>query len=221
MIDHIKKGTPIAKVEQNSELKQMEGTYNQLSIHKYENNDSLILKNTPEIIIQDSQRKPLLEKPKISQELENRYKSCTGCKEDSISKLQKEVVVIPEDLTLLAPGEEISLDFASLGNKKYLIIKDKISGFLDVRETKNQTVSEGTKYTHDFIFTYGLPYRVEDWIGRLGPSNILNNHGRHILLHAAEDKECKSWFLVLRRLSNQYGLPDPLLVIQSPTSKCK
>ena len=37
----------------------------------------------------------------------------------------------------------------------------------------------------------------------------------------AEDKNCKSWFLVLRRLSNQYGMPDPLLVLQSPTSKCK
>ena len=36
-----------------------------------------------------------------------------------------------------------------------------MSGFLDVRETKNQTVAEATKYTHGFIFTYGLPHRVK------------------------------------------------------------
>ena len=56
-------------------------------------------------------------------------------------------------------------------------------------------------------------------IGRLGPSNILNNHGRFILLSANHDQTSKSWFLALRQLCHQYSLPDPLLVLQSPLSK--
>ena len=49
-----------------------------------------------------------------------RYKSCAKCKEESISKMQKDVLVILDDFTLHAPGEEMSLDFASLGKKKIL-----------------------------------------------------------------------------------------------------
>ena len=58
-------------------------------------------------------------------------------------------------------------------------------------------------------------------IARLGPENILHNHGRFILLSAKEDQPCKSWFLELRVLCLQYSLPDPLIVLQSPLSKLR
>ena len=53
-------------------------------------------------------------------------------------------------------------------------------------------------------------------IARLGPLNILHSHGRHILLSAKGDVPCKSWFLLVRTLCQQYNLPDPLLTLQSP-----
>ena len=53
-------------------------------------------------------------------------------------------------------------------------------------------------------------------IARLGPENILHKHGRHILLSASEKSPSKSWFLSMRLLSQKYGLPDPLLILQSP-----
>ena len=55
-------------------------------------------------------------------------------------------------------------------------------------------------------------------IARLGPTNILHQHGRHLLLSAKPDSPSKSWFLTLRQLSAKYGLPDPLLILQSPPS---
>ena len=58
-------------------------------------------------------------------------------------------------------------------------------------------------------------------IARLGSENILHNHGRHILLSIREDQPCKSWFLDVRKLCQQYSLTDPLLVLQSPTSANK
>ena len=77
--------------------------------------------------------------PTISKEIEETYKACDSCKEESISKMQKKATLVPDDLTLLAPGEEICLDFASMGTKKFLIIKDRMTGFLSVKQTKNQT----------------------------------------------------------------------------------
>ena len=57
-------------------------------------------------------------------------------------------------------------------------------------------------------------------IARLGPKHILNKHGRHVLLSATESSSIKSsWFLHVRVLSQKYGLPDPLTILQSAPSK--
>ena len=57
-------------------------------------------------------------------------------------------------------------------------------------------------------------------IARVGSQNILHQHGRHILLSADQYSTKKSsWFLSLREISRKYGLPDPLLVLQSPPTK--
>jgi hypothetical protein len=53
-------------------------------------------------------------------------------------------------------------------------------------------------------------------IARLGPCNILHQHGRHILLLS---RPGKSWFIQLRSICLQYDLPDPLLILQTPPSK--
>ena len=53
-------------------------------------------------------------------------------------------------------------------------------------------------------------------IARLGPSCILGKLGRQALLAADNPK---SWFLVVRLLTQQYGLQDPLLVLQAPDTR--
>ena len=53
-------------------------------------------------------------------------------------------------------------------------------------------------------------------ISRLGPSNILHQHGSHVLLNPNGDNVTNSWFANCRIVSQQYALPDPLLILQSP-----
>ena len=53
-------------------------------------------------------------------------------------------------------------------------------------------------------------------IARLGPGNILHQHGVNVLLSA---KPVKSWFTSIRSVCQQYNLQDPLLSLQSPLSK--
>ena len=53
-------------------------------------------------------------------------------------------------------------------------------------------------------------------IARLGPSNILHQHGLHTFLNPDQRNVSMSWFAGLRSISSQYNLPDPLLVLQSP-----
>jgi hypothetical protein len=53
-------------------------------------------------------------------------------------------------------------------------------------------------------------------IARLGENSILQQLGRQVLLSNGRGK---SWFLQVRTISEQYNLPDPLLVLQTPPSK--
>ena len=53
-------------------------------------------------------------------------------------------------------------------------------------------------------------------IARLGPANIIYKHGIHVLLQGCSNPVVKSWFNDIRLVTQQYSLPDPLLVLQSP-----
>ena len=52
-------------------------------------------------------------------------------------------------------------------------------------------------------------------IALLGPSNILYQHGVHVLHNSIKN----SWFTQVRDLSLQYSLPDPLHILISPPPK--
>ena len=57
--------------------------------------------------------------------LERKYVNCQECKVNSISNHDKAVQVIPEELTMLAPGEQISVDFATYQKQDMLLVKDR------------------------------------------------------------------------------------------------
>ena len=54
-------------------------------------------------------------------------------------------------------------------------------------------------------------------IARLGPTNILHQHGCSILADISSNKF--SWFYQVSDLCKQYSLPDPLHVLHHPPSK--
>ena len=53
-------------------------------------------------------------------------------------------------------------------------------------------------------------------IARLGPNNILHKRGIQVLL---SNTPGKSWFTQIRSICQEYGLQDPLITLQSPSSK--
>ena len=54
-------------------------------------------------------------------------------------------------------------------------------------------------------------------IARLGPSNILHQHGTFVL--TAAKPPARSWFLQVKDICSQYSLPGPLSVLASPPTK--
>ena len=54
-------------------------------------------------------------------------------------------------------------------------------------------------------------------IARLGPQNIVHKHGNFIL--SSNLTGCRSWFLEIREICQQYSLKDPLHYLSTPPSK--
>ena len=99
--------------------------------------------------------------PKMSKEIKMKYQQCEACLENKPSKPEKKVSVIPEDLVQLAPNEMISTDFFEYNDKDFMIIVDRVSGFIFSRMTKNKTQQEAIKVLHEYIHLFGIPHTVK------------------------------------------------------------
>ena len=124
MIHHISRETPMKEIEDNSELKRMQGGLKDLAVYQAENGHSLIIRHGKEILIPVSERKELVKQlhsthlesammkrlsrgrffwPGYSKEIEEEFWKCLECRTEGISKPNKQCQVKPEDLTILAP----------------------------------------------------------------------------------------------------------------------
>ena len=199
MLQDISTGRQAKHMSANSELRKIEGELKNLSVDDSDEG-KLIIRNGSEILVPKSMRKDLLDKlhathlettmmkkwargkffwPHYGKDIEDRYRSCKECAENQISKVHK-TEVVPPDLSLLAPGEEIHIDFCTYGSKNYLVLKDRASGYLYAYQTKNQGTEEATKAITDWCYTYGLPHCVRSDGGpafRQGFSSFLQGMG--------------------------------------------
>ena len=92
----------------------------------------------------------------MSSSLEKKYLGCKACKTDSISHHDK--AVIPEGLNLLAPGEQISIDFCVFNNQNILMVKDRVSGLIWGKLTKNQTSDEAFRGVMEWAHRVRIPH---------------------------------------------------------------
>ena len=61
---------------------------------------------------------------------------------------------------MLAPHEEICLDFMEFKGKDILVLKDRILGYLYAKITKNKPTASATKFLMTYLNLFGLPHRV-------------------------------------------------------------
>ena len=62
-------------------------------------------------------------------------------------------------MQMLAVGEQISVDFAVYNNRSFMVVKDRVSGLIWARPTKDQTTQEAFKVIMEWSYRMGLPIR--------------------------------------------------------------
>ena len=90
----------------------------------------------------------------MGKDIGNVNNECKVCLEYNKSKVDKTAMAIPGDLTLLATGEQISVDFLEF-------IKDGASGYLEAIKTKDKRTESAMNAIHTFIYTFGLPHSIK------------------------------------------------------------
>ena len=146
-------------MEKASELRQLRSCWDELSVICLDRG-KLIIRGDREILIPKEGRQALVDQlhathlsyqgmrnlarnkffwPGMASTLEKKYIGCQECKANSISHHDKPVQVIPEGLKMLAPGEQVSVDFCSFRKQDILMIKDRVSGLIWCRCARSQT----------------------------------------------------------------------------------
>merc|ERR1712106_441961 len=168
------------KVDKGSELSTIESDYQSLSIHNTEAGD-IILNNDSEIFIPSNYRQEmrsllhsthlsdagmiLLAKnkffwPKMRTDLKNLYKSCEECLVNSASKPHPSYEVNPSPLELLSPNECIYMDYLTFCKQDVLVFRDKMSGFIWARITKDKSIASSTDALDNYIHTFDRPITI-------------------------------------------------------------
>ena len=61
---------------------------------------------------------------------------------------------------MLAPGEQISVDFGTYQKQDMLMVKDRVSGLIWAKATKNQTAQEAFNAIMEWSYRMGIPHEV-------------------------------------------------------------
>ena len=119
-------------------------------------------------------------------------KRCTACRTDKKSK-EWQINVEPVELYQYGPGEMWSTDLFQIpkgrGFQYFLIVVDRISGFIQCKKIPNMTAQTVTSYLREMACQMGLPNVVKSDGGPCYKSSIFRDFAdkyriRHILTSA-------------------------------------
>ena len=192
------------ELKQDTEAHQMEGQWEEMGIIET-NKGELIVRNGNEILIPKKCREELLSKlhsghcgtnsmilqtrskfwwPRIKEEI-MKFHQCEACLLNSPSKPNLPYNNgVPDNLTLLALNEVISLDYMDVLKTPILVVKDHYSGFVWAHVTKNKECKTAIKYLQQYLHTFDRPSLMISDVGPcFGPefSKFLDLH--HIRHH--------------------------------------
>ena len=137
MVQCIRNKSPIKSIREESELKKIQGQYDNLSLFNTDEGD-IIIRDAQYILISKKYRQNIVDElhstdladtsminlakgktywPTIKEVLRNAYKSCEVCLKNAISKPAPHHEVIPSSLELLQPNKKVHLYYMKKYNR--------------------------------------------------------------------------------------------------------
>ena len=177
MVNAIREKINPREIKDDSELKKIEGSLQDLSLYQTKEGE-IIVRDGQEILIPKDYREEILKElhsshlsdasmlnlaksklywPGLKEDLKRIYKTCDQCLTNSISKPKASHEVIPTSMQVLQPNEVVHLDYCEVEGKDILIVKCKSTGHNWARITPNKTGETTVKTFERYINTFDRP----------------------------------------------------------------
>ena len=183
MMNAIENKVESKDLQSDSELRQISGCRDQISLVEMEKGTRLIVKNETEILIPKSMRAEMMRVlhlshsgdvsmllqaknkifwPGMRKDLKKVYDSCQDCAENKTSKANESNEVSYDNIFKnFTPGQQVEMDYAEKGNQNYLLMVCSLTGFIQCYKTTNKSTTEAIKGLRTWAAQFGLPYTAK------------------------------------------------------------
>merc|ERR1711895_125988 len=181
MIQHLEVQTEHKQIPNDCEMADMGSYYDRLSVVTLKNGMCLILRDNKDILVPQNEREEMLGMahahnhcgpegmldqlrgkvwwPNMAKQTHRLVNRCDPCQRLSRSMTQDKVEVLHENLFNTHPGHTIHFDFFENNGKDYLIIADKLTGYIKCDVTTNKTTEAAIECIKKRGNLYGMPFK--------------------------------------------------------------
>ena len=183
MMNQIEDKIENRNLPEDSELRQLSGCRNQLSLIEMGNGTRLIVKDESEIMIPKTMREEMTRVlhlshqgdiamlnqakqkifwPGMRRDLKKIYDDCPTCQENKTSKANEDNEISQNNIfENFIPGQMVELDYAEKGCNNYLMIICALTGFMQAYKTPNKGTDEAIKCLRTWSAQFGRPYTAK------------------------------------------------------------
>ena len=175
-------GTEFKSVDKECELAKFHNFQNNLSVITLKGGESLILKNNCEILLPKKEWENILNiahanthrgydgmiqqmRGKVwwegmNKDAKEKVRTCDPCQRFARSHSQDTVEISHSNMFNLFPGHTLHLDFCEFNGKDYILIVDRMTGYIGAEQTVNQGTEAAISAVKNWSTKFGYPYRI-------------------------------------------------------------
>ena len=87
-------------------------------------------------------------------------RTCEPCQINARSHRQDKTEVSHKNMFNLYPNHTIHVDFCEYGGQDYIVLVDRVTGYIRAEQTANQGTDSAIKVIQDWSLLFGFPLRV-------------------------------------------------------------
>ena len=160
MIQHLEVKTEFEHIPKDCEIAEMGTYFKKLSVFTLKDGRCLILRNNKEILVPENERNQMLGLahaenhrghegmlnqlrgkvwwPCMAKQAHKMVNRCEPCQRLARANIQEEVEISHEKLFNTHPGQTIHVDYFEINNKNFLIMVDRLTGYVKCEMTSNK-----------------------------------------------------------------------------------
>merc|ERR1712215_230771 len=96
----------------------------------------------------------------MNKDIRENLRTCDPCHRYAKSRKQDSVEVSHTNMFNIFPGHTLHLDFAEYNNKDYILMVDRLTGYIACENTVNQGTEAAILAVKNWANRFGYPYKI-------------------------------------------------------------